>query len=43
MSLAQIPSSFAPTLMPVSSDLQIYTHPHAVIFENDKTTVRLGL
>ena len=41
--LAQIPSSFVPTLKPVSGDLQIYTHPHAVIFENEKTTVQLGL
>ena len=41
--LAQIPSSFGPTLKSVSGDLQIYTHPHAVIFENDKTTVQPGL
>ena len=43
--LEQVPSSWTSTLQAVglSGDLQLYTHAHAVIFENDRTTVQLGL
>lgn len=38
--LGQVPDDWL--LKPVSADLQIYTHSHAHLFDNPKTTVQLG-
>ena len=43
LSLAQIPHTWTTTLQRISVDLQMYSHQHAMLFDNAKTTVRLGL